>query len=383
MKASEITRNAGRQPREIELVERLTGALPRSRDQVNGRHHSDAELVRLPPGERLLAITTDAISEEIETGLYEDPHLIGWMAVAAAASDLAAVGAEPLGVLLSESLPVDVTTEFERALQQGIADACAATGLAVLGGDTNRSRHLHVGATAVGSVPAREALTRRGVRPGDALFASGRLGAGGAYALARLVGSRFGGPPSDGPSAVPFRPRPRLREGRLLRRFGSACMDSSDGLIPTLDELIRLNGVGFDLQAEPDEVLEAGARALARRAGLPGWMLLAGPHGEFELIFTVPAARIEAFLEAARGIGWCPIRLGHAVGAPRLRLPIGGRVRALDTTAVRDLFDEAGGDPAAYLAALWAIHSSSDDASAGREDARGGSSGAPPRRRES
>ena len=81
------------------LVESLVRALPRSLDQANGLGESDAELLRLPGTDLLLAITTDAIVEEIEAGLYRDPYLIGWMTVMSSASDLAAVGADPLGIL--------------------------------------------------------------------------------------------------------------------------------------------------------------------------------------------------------------------------------------------------------------------------------------------
>jgi len=89
--------------RENALVESLVRALPRSSLQRNGVGESDAELVRLPGSDLLLAITNDAIVEEIEIGLYRDPYLIGWVTVVASASDLAAVGADPVGILLSQT----------------------------------------------------------------------------------------------------------------------------------------------------------------------------------------------------------------------------------------------------------------------------------------
>lgn len=79
--------------REVALLERLAGGFARSHLQCNQRHESDAELIRLPGSRSVLALTTDAISEEIESGLYADPYLIGWMTVMVNASDLAAVGA--------------------------------------------------------------------------------------------------------------------------------------------------------------------------------------------------------------------------------------------------------------------------------------------------
>ena len=72
---------------EVSFVDLLAGRFLRSEHQLNARHEADAELIRIPGTETTLAITTDAIVEEIETGLYEDPYLIGWMTVAANASD--------------------------------------------------------------------------------------------------------------------------------------------------------------------------------------------------------------------------------------------------------------------------------------------------------
>jgi thiamine-monophosphate kinase len=189
-------------------------------------------------------------------------------------------------------------------------------------------------------------MTRRGCAPGDLLFASGPLGLGGAFALARLLG----GSEADG-ERIPFRPVARLTEGQLLRPFASGCMDS-DGALPTLDELMRLNGVGFRFRITAAESLHPAAAAAASRARIPPWMLLAGPHGEYELLFTVPRGRLERFLAAARAREWRPLHLGEAVREPGLTLPIDGTLRQLDTTAVRNLFGEVGGDFGAYREGL-------------------------------
>lgn len=76
---------------------RLTSSFQRSPQQINHLNESDSELLRLD-NDSILAITTDCIVEEIETGLYDDPYLIGWMLVVVNLSDLAAVGARPLGL---------------------------------------------------------------------------------------------------------------------------------------------------------------------------------------------------------------------------------------------------------------------------------------------
>ena len=98
-------------------IERLVRELPRSPLQLNRLQEADAELIRLPGTTAVVALKTDAIVEEIETGLYADPWLLGWMAVTVNASDLAAVGAEPVGVLLNETLAPDAEGEKPRRLR--------------------------------------------------------------------------------------------------------------------------------------------------------------------------------------------------------------------------------------------------------------------------
>ena len=328
-------------------IERLVHGLPRSPLQLNRLQEADAELIRLPGTMAVLALKTDSIVEEIETGLYADPYSLGWMVVTVNASDLAAVGAEPIGLLLSETLPPDPDDRYLAELQRGIHDACVAYGLPVLGGDTNFSAHVQLGGFALGVIPDGKPVTRVGCRAGDLLYATGPLGAGGGYALAVLGrGASGGGRPE-------YRPRARIREGLVLRPFASCCMDTSDGALPTLDQLARLNQVGFRIEGQYEDLLDGSARRVA--AGLPPWMLLAGPHGEFELLFTIPLERRAAFETAAAEASWRPLRLGVVTAEPEIRLPYERSSVTVDTGKVRNLFASVGGDVMAYVHELSAM----------------------------
>jgi thiamine-monophosphate kinase len=326
------------------LIERLARGFDRSSLQLNDLQESDAELIRVPGTEVVLALKTDVIVEEIETGLYDDPYLIGWMAVIVNASDLSAVGALPLGVLLTETIPAHATAGYIASLQAGIRDACEECGFHVFGGDTNFSVHVQVGAFAVGVVPMGLPVTRMGCQPGDALYASGRLGQGSAYAFHKLKG--------DGEADTFFRPTARLREGQVLRPFASCCMDTSDGALATLDQLMRLNRVGFTLTMRLEDMLHPDAVALASRAALPLWMLLAGPHGEFELLFTIPLNCEARFLDSAAAIGWNPLRIGTVESEPAVRLATAAGSAYLETGRIRNLFGESGGQVDAFLEGL-------------------------------
>lgn len=332
---------------ENSLIARLAGGFPRSPLQRNRLQETDAELLALPGSESILALTTDWVVEEIESGLYDDPYLIGWMTVIVNASDLAAVGAEPLGILINENLPRDATPDFVSRLQDGIRDASAASGLFVLGGDTNVSARLEMGGAAVGLIDGAPPLTRIGCRPGDYLLGSGAFGSGSAFAFVQFV-LRKGGSQVD----FSFQPKPRLKEGRLLRGFASCCMDTSDGLLATLDQLMRLNSVGFDLDCAAETLVDPATLSLSRNARIPTWIAVAAHHGEFELVFTVPPDRLDALAPAAAAIGWEPRVIGRVVQQPQISLSVEGRGRVLDMGRIRNLFVESGDDIDAYFRGL-------------------------------
>ena len=326
-------------------VDGLIRGMPRSPHQLNGVHESDAELVKLPGLDGILAVTTDGIAEEIASGLYSDPYLSGWMVVVVSASDLAAVGATPIGYLVCESLPPEMDPADIARLQAGIRDASRRHDLPVLGGDTNEAAQLHLSGTAIGIAGPRP-LSRRGARSGDRLFASGALGLGSAFALQQLF------PSAGHQDTVAFRPVARLPEGQLLRQWATACIDTSDGALAAMDELMRVNAVGIRATTVMGDVVHSEARGAARMAGLPEWTMLAGPHGEFELLFTIPSDRVEAFRLAAAEVGWVPTPIGEVVPVPGLRWLMNDDWASLDTTRIRNLFSEVDGDPTRFVAAL-------------------------------
>jgi thiamine-monophosphate kinase len=129
-------------------------------------------------------------------------------------------------------------------------------------------------------------------------------------------------------------------------------MDTSDGAIATMDELMTRNGVGLRIEAPVERWTDPAALAVARAATLPPWFLHAGPHGEFELLVTVPPDRTPALEAAAEAIGGHPIRLGGTTTEPGLVLPGAAGDRRPDTTAIRNLFAECGGNAGRYVAAL-------------------------------
>ena len=130
--------------------------LPRAPGQVGDVHETDAELVPLGDG-RLLALTVDTVAEEIALGLYREPETAGRIAVTAALSDLAAVGADPIGLLLSVTLPARDAESVQESVARGVAEAARDAGTWVLGGDTNEGATLCVELQRGGPRPRRVA----------------------------------------------------------------------------------------------------------------------------------------------------------------------------------------------------------------------------------
>jgi thiamine-monophosphate kinase len=207
---------------ENHFVEMLCRNFKRSSLQINELNESDAEIINIPGTAIKLAVTTDNISEEIEKGLYTDPYQIGWMAVMINASDISAVGAEPLGILLNETFKETDSEEYISEIQRGINDACEATGFFVLGGDTNFSSVSQFGATAIGIISDDKTVTRKGCSEGDLVYISGYAGRGSAYALTKIYSSG---------ENIKYMPESGIKHGKIMRKYATCCMDTSDGVI--------------------------------------------------------------------------------------------------------------------------------------------------------
>ncbi|MBI6545811.1 MAG: thiamine-monophosphate kinase [Cyanobacteria bacterium NC_groundwater_1444_Ag_S-0.65um_54_12] len=332
---------------ENRLLGRWAAIFSRSPQQIGKMHETDAEL--LPLGNnRLLALTIDTVAEEIHLSLYRSPYLAGEIAVVASLSDLAAVGAEPLGLLVAASLPKDQRNATQEAVARGIEAACRAHDTYVLGGDTNEAEDLAITCVAAGIVPQDQVLFRSGCAPGERIFASGLLGAGSALGAAVFLGLE-----QDADKLVTgsWQPQARLTEGYLLRGLATTCMDTSDGLVTTLDQLARLNGIAIHITRPPVQLLEPTALAIHERSGLPALAFLASQVGEFELVFTVPENRCPELARRAATCNWKPIELGYTEQGFGLFI----QGHPIDGARVRNLWYDSAGDVSSYLGALCAL----------------------------
>jgi len=257
----------------------LTNGVPGALDLTD-----DGALLRCP-GEDELVVTKDALVEGVHHLPDDPPDLVARKLLRVNLSDLAAMGAEPIGYLLALALPVRCDEAWAEAFARGLAADQERFGIGLLGGDTVSTPDRPVlSLTALGRVPAGRALLRRGARPGDGIWVSGTLGDA-AIGLRILRGLAV---PDE--EAAPFvdryrLPRPRLALGKALRGLAHAAIDISDGLVADLGHICSASGVGAVVEAERLPV-----HPLAR--GIPGWRDCALTGGDdYELLFTAAAAR--------------------------------------------------------------------------------------------
>jgi thiamine-monophosphate kinase len=197
----------------------------------------DAAVLPLPAAESLVA-STDASFEHVhfERG-WLTPREIGARAAAAALSDLAAMAATPLGLLLALGVPPAWRSELE-SLAQGVGDVAAAAMCPIVGGNVSRAAELSLTVTVLGT--SRHPLERSGARPGDVLYVTGVLGGPGAALDALLRGAT----PRDIDRARFAAPQPRIAEGRWLAEHGArAAIDLSDGLVADAGHLAAASDV--------------------------------------------------------------------------------------------------------------------------------------------
>ncbi|UCG43108.1 MAG: thiamine-monophosphate kinase [candidate division WOR-3 bacterium] len=320
--------------------------------KVNKPHETDAEILEVQTcPDHYLALTVDTVAEEIAEGLYRDPFTMGWVTVMASLSDLAAVGAEPLGLAVSASVDTGRDESFIDAAAEGMERACKAAGTSIIGGDVNTTPDVAFTGCALGLVPKGELMTRRGCRPGDSVYITGRVGTGNALGLVRLSGM-----PDELFPEQSYRPQARTREARLLRRYAGCCMDTSDGLLATLDQLMRLNRVGFEIRGRWSDLVDPRVLEVCAQAKVPAWLTAAGPHGEFELVLTVSAEQEPEMLRNVSENDMTLVKVGlvHERADIHVRLKSGEEV-ILDVARMRNLLDEVEGDARRYLTEFLAL----------------------------
>jgi thiamine-monophosphate kinase len=247
------------------------------------------------PGHRL-AVTTDLLVEGCHFFPDVDPQLLGHKALAVNVSDLAAMGARPLGCVLGVSLP-HVDDAWLADFAKGFRALAEAVGCPLIGGDTTRSLSgVVISVTAMGEVPVDGALKRSAATVGDDIWLSGTLG--GPHLALELLQGRH----KHLAHLLPIvrasleKPEPPVAFGAALAGVANAAIDVSDGLLQDLGHILRASRCAAELDYSVLPV-HSGLESLKSDITQPA--VLAGGD-VYQLCFTAPAsqhARIEQLAE--------------------------------------------------------------------------------------
>lgn len=295
-----------RQLGERELIRRLAPKLP-TRDDVVVGIGDDCAVVKGEGGFDLL-YTTDAVIEGRHFLRESTPELVGRKAAARALSDIAAMGGEPMHLLVDLVAPPDEKVERIEHVYDGLAKICREHNVAVIGGDTASGSALELHIFLVGRVPSGRALLRGGASAGDVIYVTGSLGGS-------LRGKHF-----------EF--QPRLAEGRWLREgsWATAMIDLSDGLATDLRHVAVASGAGAFIDATRIPIAHDVGQLKTGRLPIEHALY----DGEdFELLFTVSAARQRDF-DAAWKANFA--LSCHAIGCMQRGAPVIQMIDALGVT---------------------------------------------------
>ncbi|MEE3715566.1 thiamine-phosphate kinase [Tumidithrix elongata RA019] len=297
-----------------ELGER--GLLQLFRPYCSDRIGDDAALMGATLPDCEMVVTTDILIDGVHfSEKTTSPEDAGWRAAAANLSDLAAMGAEPWGVVISVGLPPDTPVAWIEGVYRGFTDCLHLFGTELVGGDTVRSPVLTLAVTAFGQVHKHRIIQRHTAKVGDVILTTGQHGLSKA-GLELLLHPELSEKLQNGISSISIedtiaklhaahqRPIPKLDVppllGKLLEShppfhspFPISGMDSSDGLADAIAQICRASGVGAKLDWQAISIPEsihqlAGDRAL-------DWVLYGGE--DFELVLCLPLTLAQALLQ--------------------------------------------------------------------------------------
>ncbi|AEH60162.1 thiamine-monophosphate kinase [Methanosalsum zhilinae DSM 4017] len=274
---------------ERELIRRLSRIFYQdsNRDVLIGPGKDDCAVLSAGDGE-CIVVTTDMLHRTTDFPQQMSGWQIGWMSAAVNLSDIAAMGANPCGILAAIGLQSDCDVGFVEEIARGLHACAASCGTSVIGGDIDTHDELTITGTAVGKVSEDRLLTRKGAKPGDMVCVTGYAGSAGAalYALENNIET------SESLLKKLFEPIPRVRESLSLADSGAvtSMMDTSDGIAISLYDLADASDVGFIIYEDRLPLQDDLKQLIHEPERLLDYSLYSG--GDFELLFTLSPEKV-------------------------------------------------------------------------------------------
>lgn len=263
----------------------------------------DCALLKPAAGEEI-AITSDMLVEGRHFFMNANPELLGRKALAVNLSDLAAMGAKPIGFTLSIALP-NVDIAWLEAFSKGLFAVANQYSCPLIGGDTTAGP-LTISITAFGRIPSGKAIRRSGAKVGHDIWASGTIGDA-RLALAALR-HEITLPESD-LKQIEHRmhnPTPRVELGMTIRELASAALDISDGLLGDLHHILKQSQVSAKVfldQIPKSETLQKQSEDIQNQFAASG-------GDDYEICFTAPTEKRDVIDEISTALNLPLTRIG-------------------------------------------------------------------------
>jgi thiamine-monophosphate kinase len=248
-------------------------------------------------------ITSDCLVAGVHFLADDRPASIAAKLLAVNLSDLAAMGAAPVGYTLAAAWPAEIDDTWIAAFAEGLGRAQENNGVVLFGGDTvSTPGPLTLTITAFGEAAAGRALSRSGAEAADDVYVSGTIGDA-ALGL-RVLQGRLAPPSREAATYLAGRyrePTPRTRIGVGLAGLASSAIDVSDGLAADLGHLAAGSGKCIDVRAAEVPISAAVAACLEAEPELLEVVL--GGGDDYELAFTAAPDRRDAISHLAETAG--------------------------------------------------------------------------------
>ncbi len=294
---------------EFDLIGRFFSGIGHADRRVVLGPGDDCALLDVPEGHEL-CVSTDTLLSGVHFPTDSPGDLVAQRTMAANLSDLAAMGAAPLGFLIALTLPGPDENWLE-AFSRAINSLSLEYEIALVGGNMARGA-LSVTITVLGVVPCGEALRRRGAGVDQGIFVTGHPG----DAAAGLQILSQGGTHYDDLLAAYVHPKPRLALGQRLRPLVSACIDISDGLLADLNHMLQASGMG----AEVDLSSLPLSTSLREFSGSSASGLALSGGDDYELCFSASLMNEARLAHLGTEFGVGITRVGRIIAGSGIRL---------------------------------------------------------------
>jgi thiamine-monophosphate kinase len=289
---------------EFDFIARRLAPLTQGHTGAYGLKDDGAILA--PPSGCSFAVTSDTLVEGVHFPGGEDPFKAGWKALAANVSDLVAMGAEPKLYVLNIVWPKGgFETRVERFVK-GLAEAQAAFGMALVGGDTTSAEGpWTLSITAFGAVQGTRTPRRGGAKPGDVLLVSNFIGDPYLGLQQRLGLTLFNVPAHSSFVEQRFAtPSPPVALFSKLHHYATAAIDVSDGLLADIGHILDASGLSATIDLSDLPLSAAALDWVSRQEDeMAARLSLATGGDDYEIVAAVPENFVRRFSSECAQIG--------------------------------------------------------------------------------